>query len=105
VLDDAERLHRPAGDALRGRVRRDQLRVVLLYGAEAAHQLVVLGVADLGRVLHEVEVIVVVDLGAELLRRQARLLDPLNAAAHSSLRVLREWGWSKGGVALLVTRN
>ena len=101
VLDHAERLHRLAGHTLSRRVRSDQLRVVPLDGAQPAHQLVVLGVADLWGVLGEVQVVVIVDLGAQLLSRETRLLDPLNAAAHGSLRVLRVQRWGKGPV----TRN
>ena len=73
---------------------------VTLDGAETAHQLVVLGVADLGDVPDVVQVVVVVDLRAQLLRRQARLLDSLFAAAHGSLRILRQRAIGKGADAL-----
>ena len=48
VLDGREQVGRRAADALRGRVGRDELGEALLELAELAHQLVVLGVGDLG---------------------------------------------------------
>ena len=96
MLDHAKRLHGPAGDALRRRVGRDQLRVVRLDGAQPSHQPVVLGVADLGGVLGEVQVVVIVDLGAQLLSRETRLLDPLNAAAHGSFKGITRAAVGKG---------
>ena len=47
VLDDAERLDGRAADALRRRVRRDQLRMPRLELAQLLHELVERGVGDL----------------------------------------------------------
>ena len=52
-------------DALSGRVGRDQVRALLLDPAQLAHQRVILGVADLGTVEDEVEVVVPVDVRSE----------------------------------------
>ncbi len=74
MLHDAERLDRLAANALRRRVRRDQLRVLRLQAAQFAHQSVVLRVGDLGLVEHVIAVVVVVDLGAQFLHPELRLL-------------------------------
>ncbi len=75
MLDDAEGLDRLARDALRGRIGGDERRVLLLQAAQLAHQLVVLGVADLGAVEDVVAVVVVGDLGAQLLDAELGLLE------------------------------
>ena len=67
VLDDAEGGDGLAADALRRRVGRDELRVALFQAAQLAHEVVVLGVADLGAVEDVVAVVVVGDEGAQLL--------------------------------------
>jgi hypothetical protein len=67
MLDDAEGLHRLPRHALGGRIQGDELRVPLLSSAQLAHELVVLGVADFGAIEDVVAVVVVADLGAQLL--------------------------------------
>jgi len=58
MADLVERLAgRRAPDALRRRVRGDELRERILERDQPAEQLVVLGVADLGRVLDVVEAV------------------------------------------------
>ena len=66
VLYDAKRRHRLAADALRWRVRRDELRVALLQPAQLAHEVVVLAVADLRLVEDVIAVVVERNLGAQL---------------------------------------
>ncbi len=56
---------RPASDALRGRVRRHQLRVLRLQPLELCKQLVILLVRNLRRVLDVVQVVVPADLPPE----------------------------------------
>ena len=53
--------------SLRRRVGGDEVGVLLFQPAELAHQVVVLGVADLRLVEREVEMVVTVDLGPERL--------------------------------------
>ena len=77
VLDDAERGDGLAADALRRRIRRDELRVALFELAQLAHEVVVFGVADLRAVEDVVAVVVVGDEGAQLLDAE---LDGLEVA-------------------------
>ena len=56
------RAGRGAADALGRRIRGDELREGVLERDELAEQLVVLGVADLGRVLDVVEAVRALDL-------------------------------------------
>jgi hypothetical protein len=66
VLDDAEGFRWLAAHPLRRRVGRDQLGVARLQVLELAHELVVLGIADLRVVQGVVAVIVEGDLSAQL---------------------------------------
>ena len=81
LLELVERL---GADALRGRVRRPQLRVLGLEVAQLVQQRVVLGVRDLGVVEDVVAVVVVVELPPQLGR------PVLGGWAHTS----RAAGWS-----------
>jgi hypothetical protein len=71
MLHHSERLHRLSGHALGRRVRRDELGEALLDLFELPHQPVILGVADLGAVEDVVAVVVIADLGAQLLGPEA----------------------------------
>ncbi len=53
---------RLASNALRRRIRRDQLRMLRLQTFQLLHQLVELGVADLGMVEDVIKVFVVTNL-------------------------------------------
>ena len=79
-----QRRHRGLPDALRRRVRRDQLGERVLEPAELEDELVVLGVADLGVVQDVIAVGVVVDEFAELLNPNLRLR-PLAIVAHPAI--------------------
>src|SRR5207247_5894685 len=97
VLDRLEDIRRRAGDALRGTVRGDEVGEARLQVAELAHERVVLGVGDLGSRLDVIQVVVVVDL-------LAQLGDPLRGvgARHGSkhnilgLPTRAGAGWSAG---------
>ncbi len=67
VLHDRELFGRCGADALGGRIRRNQLRMFAFDLLEAMHQLVELGIRNLGLVEHVVEVVVAVDLLAQAL--------------------------------------
>ena len=62
-LDEA--LARLAADALGGRIRRDQLGMRRLQRLQLAHQRIVFGVGDFGRVQYVVQVLVVAQLLAQ----------------------------------------
>src|SRR6266481_6103186 len=62
-------LARLAADALRRRVRRDQLRALGLQALQLLHEAVKLGVADLRRVQHVIKVLMATDLFAQFLDR------------------------------------
>jgi hypothetical protein len=66
VLDGLELLQRNRSDALRGRIRRAQLRVPVLQFPQLPEQPVVLLVGDLRSILDVVQVVVVPDAGAQL---------------------------------------
>ena len=68
-----QRRDRDAAHALGRRIGRQQLGVLLLERVELAHQLVEVGVRDLGRVEHVVAVGVVIDLRAQLVDAAFRL--------------------------------
>ena len=68
-----QRGDRDAAHALGRRIGRQQLGVPLLERVELAHQLVEVGVGDLGRVEHVVAVGVVIDLRAQLVDAAFRL--------------------------------
>ena len=80
VRDRREQVGRRAAHALRRRVRRDELGERVLERAELAHQLVVLGVGDLGIVEDVVAVAVVVRSARAAPRRGA---SPRRARARS----------------------
>ena len=63
--DRFEAFERGSADALGGRFRGDEVRVLFFEGFELVEELVVGLVGDLGTVADVVEVVVVVDLGAE----------------------------------------
>ena len=100
MLDDAERLDRCAADALRRRVGGDQLRVLRFEIAQLSHELVELGVADLGLVEHEVAVLVVRDLRAQLFdalfRRLVRPCLSLSGHEIECINALFDWMYGKG---------
>ena len=89
VLNGREAFDELLGDALRGRIRAHELGVVRLDRAQAAHELVVLGVADLGLGLDVVEVVVAGDLEAQLFGLDLGVLDVLDVAGHLGPSVLR----------------
>ena len=66
VLDRLEDVGRRSGDPLRGAVRGDQVGEARLELAELAHERVVLRVRDLGPSLGVVEIVVMVNLLAQL---------------------------------------
>ena len=74
VLHRGEGVERGRARALRGRIGRDQLGPGGLDGAQLGEQLVVLAVADFGRVEHVVAVVVVVDARPQLLAAEPRLV-------------------------------
>ena len=74
VLDRGERLKGGGADSLGGGVRRDELGEGSLEPAQFVQELVVLAVADLGRVEHVVAVVVVVDERAQLLAAGSRFV-------------------------------
>jgi len=65
VTDGRELPQRPSRDALRGRVRRHQFRMLRFQRLEFREQLIVLRVRDLGLVADVVEVVVFADLPPE----------------------------------------
>ncbi len=67
VADRREELRGLPAHPLGGAIGRDELGKLLLEAPEIPHELVELGVGDLGGVLHVVEVLVVADLVAKLL--------------------------------------
>ena len=67
MLDGREAFGRPAADALRRRIRRDQLGMLRLERLELVHQRVELGVDDLRRGVDVIELFVAANLAAELL--------------------------------------
>ena len=71
VLDRRERRRRPAARALRRRIGRDEIGVLGFERAQLPHERVELGVGDLGRVEHEVLLVVVLDQLAQLPARVA----------------------------------
>jgi hypothetical protein len=78
-LDEA--LARGAADALGGRVRRDEVRVIALELLKPAHELVIVGIGDLGPIENIVEVLVAaqllsepVDLGGDVLVHRQSIL-------------------------------
>ncbi len=66
MLDGLEYVGRRARDALGGALRRDEVGELGLEVAQFAHQRVVLGVGDLGPGLGVIQIVVVVDLLAQL---------------------------------------
>jgi hypothetical protein len=76
VLDGVETLDGPAGDALRRRIARDQVGVLLLETLELVQEAIELFVGDLGRVVYVVLLFVMADgdtkRGDAVLRRLAR---------------------------------
>src|ERR1700690_4022792 len=64
-----ESLARLPPNALRGRIRRDQLRVLRLQILQMLHQLVEIEIADFRLVYHVVQIFVAADLLAESLNR------------------------------------
>jgi len=66
VPDAREPFAHPAADALRRRVGRDELGMLLLQLLELAHQVVELRIADLGLVLDVVQLFVMTDEPSEL---------------------------------------
>ena len=95
---EAEQRHRVAhlleaargfgADALRGRVGRDEVRVLCFQSEQLVQQCVELGVADLRLVLHVVQVVVPVDLAPEILKAlDCGLVGQLTAASIAT----RQW--------------
>ena len=76
MLDRGELGERGGADPLGGRVGRGQLRILGLEGAELLHEPVVLGVRNLGLVEHIVAIVVVVDLGPQLVDARPRRRQP-----------------------------
>ena len=72
MADRAEALDRLPADPLRGAVGADQLGVLLLQPLQALQQAVELAVADRGRGLDVVEVVVALDLLAQRFDFRAR---------------------------------
>src|SRR5262245_10937188 len=66
MLDRLEEVGRRPRDALGGAVAGDEIGPLRLQAAELAHERVVLGVRDLGPRLDVVEIVVVVNLLAQL---------------------------------------
>ena len=86
VLDRWKALNELFGDALGRGVRADELRVVGLNRAQAAHQLVVFGVADLRLRLDVIEVVMPGDLEAQLFGLYLRVLYVINPAGHGEVQ-------------------
>src|SRR5581483_2747231 len=84
VDHDLERLERRAADTLRRRVRRLELRVILLQRAQLPHELIELGIRDLRLVERVIAVVVVFDLAAQVLNPP---LDPLLIVHHVDYEV------------------
>ena len=100
VLDRLEDVGRRPGHALRGAVRGDEIGEARLELAELAHQRVVFGVGDFGPGLDVVEVVVVMDLLAQL-RDPLRGVGPRHARSITfsagRLRRRRETkAWGRG---------
>jgi hypothetical protein len=74
VLDGGEAIARRGAHALRRRIRRAQLRVLLLQLRELLEEAIVVGVADLGRRLVVVEAVVPLDRAAQLVGARGQVL-------------------------------
>ena len=74
VLDRGERLEGGGADALGGGVGGDELGEGFFQPAQLVQELVVLAVADLGRVEHVVAVVVVIDVRPQLFAAESRLV-------------------------------
>ena len=107
VLDRRERGGRPAARPLRRRVGSDELGMLLLERAQLADQRVELRVGDLGRVEHEVLLVVVLDQLAELLHPLAAvgLGSPRPAPDRSSSRAPRRAIYRPGETGKPVRRR
>src|SRR5438093_13224814 len=87
MADGRERFRGRASDALRRRLRRDELGVGLLELGELAVETVVFGVGDLGPVEDVIQVVVPVELLAEGRRTLTRAFE-LGLRGHYRLRVV-----------------
>ena len=83
VLDRLEDIGRRPADPLRGAVRGDEVGEARLELAELAHESVVLRVGDLGPRLDVVQIVVVVDLLAQL-HDALRGVGPRHAPKHNT---------------------
>ncbi len=89
MLYDAKRGERLSADALRWRVRRDQLRVALLQSAQLTHEVVVLAVADLRLVEDVIAVVVERNFGAQLFDAKLRELQLFVKVSHGASEAIR----------------